>query len=183
MHPIGQHGQRTWCVLFSAPSVSDVTLDNSSSAIYVVAGSNVTLRWIGANGTNNAITSYNIYQNGVIYKTGQGGSSLVVPSHSSSGSSYYYTVLPIAPHGNGAGVNSPTVYSYVPCSAPTTVRRGVKQRTVLIRTFTFFLGLAQAVAVPYNVISIMRLWRSTSPTSGYTKVQDVVGNWQRKCSC
>lgn len=156
---------------YSAPSVSGVKLNNSTSNIYVSAGSNVTLSWTGANGTNNPITSYTIKRNGADYKTGITGSSLTVPSHSSSGSSYYYSVQPIGSYSNGSAVNSPTVYSYVACTAPTNL--SVSANNVAPSASVTLSWSGAGGGGSYNTITGYLIYRSTAYNGTYSHIATV----------
>ena len=159
-------------VEYTNPTVKNVKLNTSVNNLYVYKGTNVSLSWEGENGTNNPITSYTVLQNGAAYKTGQ-TSPISVPSHANSGSSYYYTVIAVAPSGNSAGVNSPTVYSYDNCSAPTAV--SVASNNVAPNTDITLSWSGAGGGGTYNPITNYDIWRSTSPTSGYTLLKTVAG--------
>lgn len=106
---------------FSAPVVAGVNLNGVGDPLYVVAGENLTLTWSASNGVRNGITGFRIYRNGVHYTDVGVVYSLTVPSHTTLGSSYYYSVQAKAPYEWSSTVNGPTVYSYSACSAPTSI--------------------------------------------------------------
>lgn len=157
--------------VWTVPSVSNVKVAGSASAIYVEAGSSVSLSWAGTNGTNNPITSYTILRNGVAIKTGQAASPYSVTAHSTVNSSYYFSVQPIGTHENGSAVNSPTVYSYGLCSAPSSI--SVSKTSVGPNTGVTLSWSGASGGGSYNGITGYDIYRSTSPTSGFSKIDSI----------
>ena len=106
---------------YSHPSApSTVTLDNVAGNIYVYRGDNATLRWSGAGaGQQNAITGYRVLQNGVAYTNLNSTTySQVVPTHSTAGSAYTYTVVTLGTHSNSPASTGRILYNYTHPGAP-----------------------------------------------------------------
>lgn len=157
---------------FTAPSVSDVWLNNSANGLYVVAGSNVSLSWAGGVGTNNAISGYKIYRNGAFLQDAS-ESPVNVPAHSSAGSSYYYSVQAIGALSNSGVVDGPTVYSYVACSAPTAISLASKDVGKAVTVRLSWSGAANGSV--YNKITGYNVYLATSSGGTYDFLAAVSG--------
>lgn len=106
---------------YSVPGTpSNVTVNNSTSA-YVKGNETVTLAWKAPSaGTNNPITGYIVYQDGVEYKTVT-GTSLTVPPREKAGTYYTYTVVAKGTYSNSSASAGVKVYTYSDPIAPNTV--------------------------------------------------------------
>ena len=151
----------------SAPST--VAIDGAATA-YVLSGSNVTLSWSGAAaGTNNPITGYHVYRDGVYYAATT-GTSMSVPAHLSAGSAYTYTVYTLGAYANSGASIGRVVYTYSAPSAPTAV--SVSDANPDAST-NVTLSWSGASAGSYNGITGYQIYRSTSAGSGYALLTSV----------
>lgn len=150
---------------FSAPSVSAVKIDSSTSAVYKAAGASATLRWTGTNGTNNAISKYEVYQGTT--KLGETTSKSYIVTAPAAGSSLTFYVLPVGAYSNGSKVASPTLYAYSSPSAPAAVSVGSNN---VAPGASVTLSWSGAKAGTYNAIAGYRIMRATSATGTYSQV-------------
>lgn len=147
----------------SAPSVpSNVRLDST----YLSSGAQTTLRWDASSaGTNNAVSSYTVYIDGVAQQA-VGTTSYTVTAASSGTRSFTVQC-------NGAnGVNSSqssavTLYTYSAPSAPTTVK---VSPTSVAPGGAATLSWSGANDGSYNTISGYVVHRSTNAASGYSQL-------------
>ena len=149
---------------FSAPSAPQ---NISVSTQYAKSGQTVTLSWSAASaGTNNPISGYAIYRDGVAYKTdiSSGVTSVSVPSHSTAGSSYAYSVAAIGQYSNSAHSKSVTVYTYSDPQAPTSISVSDKSPDA---GDAVTLSWSGASGGSYNQITGYRVYVSESQSSGY----------------
>lgn len=158
---------------FTAPSApTTVTIGGATSA-YALSGTTVTLEWSGASaGTNNAITGYNIYQNGELYVEGLASNvqSRAVPAHSTAGSSYSYTVVTRGTHANSAASTACVVYTYAHPAAPTSV---TVSNTSPDAGTDVTLSWSGAAAGSYNAIANYQIYRAMSVTGTYSLLTTV----------
>ena len=152
---------------YTAPTAPTVTIGGGTSA-YALSGATVTLAWSdAADGTNNAITGYSIYQNGVLYVEGLASTvtSRAVAAHSTAGSSYSYTVVAVGTYSNSAASTACVVYTYSNPTAPTSVSVSSSLPDSGTEVALFWSG---AAAGSYNAISSYRIYRATSATGSYS---------------
>ena len=158
---------------FTAPSApSTVTIGGSTSA-YAVSGATVTLAWSGATaGTNNAITGYNIYQDGQLYVEGLASTvtSRAVAAHSTAGSSYSYTVVALGTYSSSPASTARVVYTYSNPSAPTSVTVSNSSPDAGANVTLSWSG---AGAGSYNAIASYKVYRSTTSSGSYTLLTTV----------
>lgn len=158
---------------YSAPSApSTVTIAGSTSA-YAAAGATVILAWSGASaGTNNAITGYSIYRDGVLYieRLASTVTSRGVAAHSTAGSSYSYTVVALGTYSNSAASAACVVYTYSNPSAPTSV--SVSNVTPEAGA-SVTLSWSGAAAGSYNAIASYKVYRATSASGTYSLLTTV----------
>lgn len=158
---------------FTAPTApSTVTIGGSTSA-YAVSGATVTLAWSGATaGTNNAITGYNIYQDGQLYVEGLASTvtSRAVAAHSTAGSSYSYTVVALGTYSNSPASTARVVYTYSNPSAPTSVTVSNGSPDAGANVTLFWSG---AGAGSYNAIASYKVYRATSSGGSYSLLTTV----------
>lgn len=170
----GQSSQyATLTCTFTAPSApSTVTIGGSTSA-YALSGSTITLAWSGATaGTNNAITGYNIYQNGALYVEGLASNvtSQSVDVSTAAGDIVSYTVVSLGAYANSVASVARMVYTYSHPSAPTSVS---------ISNFTpdagtdVTLSWSGAAAGSYNAIASYNIYRATSASGSYALLTNV----------
>lgn len=169
----GYSGVATLTCSFSAPSVSGVKIDASAEVQYKEAGSNMSLSWQGANGTNNAIQKYKVYRNGSLYQDNVASSPLSVP-RPDSGQAYTYSVEPVGLYSSGAAVNAPAVYGYAACSAPTALSFSANN---LIPGGKANLQFSGAVGGgQYNPITGYDIYRSDTAGGEYSLLGSVVSS-------
>lgn len=150
---------------FTAPSVSAVKIDNSTSNVYKATGASATLSWTGTNGTNNAISKYEVYQGTT--KLGDTTATSYAVTAPSAGSSAIFSVKPVGAYSSGTSVSSPALYAYSNPSAPTSV--SVAQNNVAPSS-SVTLSWSGAAAGSYNAITGYRIMRATSATGTYSQV-------------
>ena len=149
---------------FSAPSAPQ---NISVSTQYAKSGQTVALSWRAASaGTNNPVSGYAIYRDGVAYKTdiSSGVTSVNVPVHSSAGGSYAYSVVTIGQYSNSAQSESVTVYTYSDPQAPKTIAVSDKNPDA---GDTLTLSWSDASNGSYNQITGYRVYVSKNQDSGY----------------
>lgn len=153
---------------WTAPAVMDVKLDGSAENQYRASGASLTLSWKGTSGTNNAITKYEVYQDGV--KLGETTNlSYAVSAHSTAGSSHYFQVKPIGTLEDGSLSASIYVYTYNACSAPSSVSFASNN---VAPSSSVVLSWSGASAGNYNAIRGYRIMRSNTENGTYTKIGD-----------
>lgn len=141
-----------------------VKLNNAAENLYVVAGTNITLAWSGAaGGINNAISGYDIYQNGVLYDSvSSSTSSKSVPMQSTAGQSYSYTV--VAKGAAGSAFYSPAsvariVYTITAPTAPSTVTLDGNTSAYALPGATAILAWSGAAGGTLNAISGYKIYQ------------------------
>lgn len=155
---------------YSAPTApSRVAVDGAANA-YAYPEDTVVLSWSGASaGANNAITGYDIYRDGVAWKTGLAPttSRYSVPAHSVAGSAYTYTVVTLGTHSDSAASKPCVVYAFTDPTAPAAVN--VSEATAAPGE-RVTLSWSGAQAGILNAIQGFNVYRSTAPDSGYALV-------------
>lgn len=158
--------------VFTAPKVTAVKIGGSTSAVYALKGTSVTLSWTGTGGTNNAITSYSIAGGSKTYTTTS--TSISVPAHATESSSYTYKVTAIAPNGNSTQVSAPVLYSYSAVTAPSTV--GVASNNVAPGASISLSWSGATGGGTYNKIASYDIYSSVTPGSGYKLLKNVASS-------
>jgi len=155
---------------YTAPTApTTITIGGSSSA-YAASGANVTLAWSGASaGTNNAITGYLIYRDGVSYTTTT-STSISVPAHATAGSKYTYTVYTKGAHSNSGASAGRNVYTYGNPTAPTAISVTNSTPDAGVGVTLVWSG---AAAGSYNSISGYLIYRATSASGSYSKLTEI----------
>jgi fibronectin type 3 domain-containing protein len=149
---------------FTAPTAPTVVTLNGAASVIAAPGTNLTLAFSGmANGTNNPITGYDIYRDGIFY-THTTGTSLSVPAHSSAGGAYGYTVYAIGTYSNSGVSPSAVVYSYGPMAAPASVSISAN---ILNAGGQAVLSWPAAADGSYNAKTGYDIYRSTSAAGTY----------------
>lgn len=156
---------------YTAPTApSTVTIGGEASAYAAASAGTIELSWGGANaGTNNPITGYHIYQNGV-YKQSATGTKAYVPINTTEGGSYTYTVYTIGTYSNSAASAGRTVYTYGAPTAPKTVYISNSQPD---KDTDVTLYWEDAAGGAYNSISGYIVYRATSASGSYSKIAEV----------
>ena len=155
---------------YTAPSVSDVTVDGSSAAVYKAASAATVLSWTGTNGTNNAIAKYEVYNGGT--KLGETTGTTYSVTAPAAGNSAVFTVKPIGTYSDGTGVASPTLYGYSAPSAPASV---AVSKTNVAPGAAVTLSWSGAAAGRYCDIIGYRIMRADAADGDYTQFgEDIV---------
>ena len=160
---------------FTAPSVSAVKIDDSTSTVYKLAGTSVTLSWSGANGTNNPITKYIVKQGAtVLGDTTSTSYSVTAPA---AGNQLTFSVTPIGTYSNGSAVSSPTLAAYSNPTAPTSVRISIGGESVesveVGKQEAVTLVWSGATAGTANAITGYKVYRATSLSGTYSLLTSV----------
>lgn len=152
---------------YTAPTAPTVTIDGGTSA-YALSGATVTLAWSGAAaGTNNAITGYNIYQDGTLYVEGLASTvtSRAVAVHSTAGGSHSYTVVAVGAYSNSASSSARVVYTY---SNPTAATSVSVSSSLPDSGTDVTLSWSGAGTGSYNAIASYKVYRATSASGSYS---------------
>lgn len=155
---------------YSTPAAPSTVTINGETSAYVTPGTTVTLAWSGAtSGANNSIKGYTLYRDGVVYVSGLASnvSSYDVPSHTTAGKAYTYTVVTLGEHSNSAPSLARVVYSYTDPAAPTTVTVSNDEPTAGERVTLSWSG---ATAGGYNDIVGYRVYRASYVGGARTQV-------------
>lgn len=150
---------------FTAPTVSAVKIDSSTSAVYKKAGTSATLTWTGTNGTNNAISSYDVYEGSD--KLGTTTSKTYSVTTPSAGTSVTFYILANGAHSDSSKVASPKLYGYSNPTAPTSVSVSA---TNVDASVSVTLSWSGAAAGSYNSVAGYRIMRATSATGTYSQI-------------
>lgn len=168
---------------YTLPTVSSPQV--SSTKVQPGSG-DVTFSWTASDGTRLPIASFTIYRDNVVWKSGIGASqrSYAVPSHTTQGAAYSYSVVAI---GSVSGYNSSrsanaTVTTYGNPSAPTAITINNVAGTVYIGTTvsapTLTLRWSGAEAGAHATITRFQILKNgvhlkyvtVTTTSGSTKI-------------
>lgn len=158
---------------YSSPSAPTRVQIGGASSVYSPPGEPLTLNWSGAaDGANNPITGYKVYQGGVEYRTDLGAdvTSCSVPAHDAAGCSYKYTVAAIGTYSNSSQSTPVWVYSYTDPTAPTAVSVANSKPAANSRTTLSWSG---AKPGGYNDIAGYRVYRSTAVNGEYALIASV----------
>lgn len=102
------------------PTVSSLKLDGSTADQYRPSGTSLALTWTGTNGTNNAISKYEVYRSGT--KLGETTeTTYTVSANATAGGNYAYQVKAIGVLSDSALSTAITVYTYSDPVAPDSV--------------------------------------------------------------
>lgn len=157
------------CAFSATTAPSTVTIGGGTSA-YALSGATVVLAWSGADaGTNNPITGYAIYRDGVSYTTTT-DTSISVPVHATAGSSYTYTVYTLGTYANSGVSASRVVYTYAHPTAPTSVTVNGAVTATLASSATATLAWSGAAAGANNAITGYTIYRAASAAGAYTSI-------------
>lgn len=164
---------------YSAPKApSTVTV----AATVVDAGGSTTLSWSGAtSGTNNAISGYKVYRSSyetsgydLLASFGASTTSTTVKAPNSMGDSYYYKVAVVGSLEDSEILSSTyatlTARLYTACTAPTAVATDSSNVAPGAKATISWSG---AKAGTNNAITGYEIYRSTSPTDGYSRLTTV----------
>ena len=163
---------------FTAPSVSNVKIDNGTADVYKAGSASATLSWMGTAGTNNPITKYKIQRNGADWQETT-ETSYSISAHATPGQSYYYTVIPIGTYSNGSGVGSKTLYTYGLPTAPASV--SVSKNNVG-PSEDVTLSWSGADGGSYNAITGYRIMRARAADGSYQQVGDDIATTEKSGS-
>lgn len=146
---------------YSAPTAPATVTVNGAATAYAYPGDTVLLAWTGAAaGANNAVTGYEIHQDGEVFVSGLGPSveSYSVPAHDTAGRSYTYTVVTKGTYSDSVRSDGCVVYAYTDPVAPTAVTVANDHPVAGSRVVLSWTG---AAAGGYNAITGYRIYRST----------------------
>lgn len=151
-------------VAVSAPSVpKNVRLD----AQYLSPNTQTTLRWDASTaGTNNPVSNYQVYIDNVA-QTAVGTTSYTVTSAASGTRSFKVVALGSVSGYNSEPSSTVTLYTFTSPGAPQDV---YVSPTSIAPGGTATLGWSNAPDGAYNAVKEYNIYRSTEPTSGYTKL-------------
>lgn len=160
---------------YSAPTAPSRVTVNGAATAYAYPDKEVVLSWSGATaGANNAITGYDIYRDGELFKEGLAPtvSSYNVPAHSTAGTAHTYAVVTRGAHSDSTKSKSVMVYAFTDPTAPTAVS---VSEAVVAPGARVTLSWSGALAGDYNDIQGYRVYRSVSLEGAYTLVSELSG--------
>lgn len=163
------------CV-YSPPSAPSVVTIGGGAAAYALPGASVTLAWSGAkDGTNNAVTGYDLYQNGVLYAQALAASaaSHAVAAHATAGGSFSYTVVARGAYSNSPASAAAAVYTYSHPAAPASV--SVSNNTPDAGSASV-LSWSGAAGGSFNTVTGFKVYRAVSADGTYILLTTVTGD-------
>lgn len=146
--------------LVSVPGTPERVTVGGETVAYAKSGEMVILSWSTASdGTNNPVTSYSVYQDGVEYDV-TSNTQIYVPANETDGQYYTYTVYANGEHSTSGASNSVKVYTYSDPTAPKSVLVNESNAAFAMPSESVDLEWSGADSGAYNTITGYRVYRN-----------------------